>query len=704
MPYKKQIIFGICHAIVLIMIFLSGCGKEKEEGVDEKAFGVDFTQTQAIPRPEQVVCGRECVWAVTAVKGDCIYRLEYASGEAAAVEIPWQQEKEESLINIAQRDGTLYAQVYLPEETVFEIRKYVGGTWLKVTAFEAVDEEWQNLGSGLYVDSEEKVYLAGRGKVTRFGEEGKPEQEYRLGGDARFFLENEEGVVECVAVTKKGIALYCLQEDQAEKQWDLEAYTLRPVGLTGSDEGLLCLATEEELLFVDKGSGRLLARSDLTACGVSSVLAGTYDPQEESLRLYGKESGGNLCYSLLSHRDNFGEQRAELVYGTMRYMGVTEEVQAAIMEFNRTNEDYYIKIRNYNTMRGPEDQEWNWWDDLLRLQADMAGGNAPDLIEMAGLGRYKSYAGNGYLEDLTPYLEQSPYGDDLIWNVLNGFKVNGGLYLMTPHFAVSGVVINPEYAGMAEQWNTGALYEMIEINQWEKSLYIGSRNPSYLLEYLMRGMLNDFVDWEKREASFETEEFLKILALCRESGKWAGTDLPSGEYRELQEGLLVGEAYLYSYSAYLNYVDVFGRQCRVYGFPNAAGQVYGVHMQSDSCAIYAGSRHKEGAWAYIESLLGETNQMGSGYEFPICGSWLKALEKTERKDVIIVNHLEEQLTEAQIQMINDVIYQGEFVYMEVDSYIRSILQEEAAAYFAGDKTAEETARVIQSKVQLILEE
>lgn len=78
--------------------------------------------------------------------------------------------------------------------------------------------------------------------------------------------------------------------------------------------------------------------------------------------------------------------------------------------------------------------------------------------------------------------------------------------------------------------------------------------------------------------------------------------------------------------------------------------------------------------------------------------------KTERKDVIIVNHLEEQLTEAQIQMINDVIYQGEFVYMEVDSYIRSILQEEAAAYFAGDKTAEETARVIQSKVQLILEE
>lgn len=128
MPYKKQIISGICHAIVLIMIFLSGCGKEKEEDVDEKAFGVDFTQTQAISRPEQVVCGRECVWAVTAVKGDCIYRLEYASGEAAAVEIPWQQEKEESLINIAQRDGTLYAQVYLPEETVFEIRKYVGGT------------------------------------------------------------------------------------------------------------------------------------------------------------------------------------------------------------------------------------------------------------------------------------------------------------------------------------------------------------------------------------------------------------------------------------------------------------------------------------------------------------------------------------------------------------------------------------------------
>ena len=38
MPYKIQIIFSICHAIVLIMIFLSGYGKEKEEDVDEKAF------------------------------------------------------------------------------------------------------------------------------------------------------------------------------------------------------------------------------------------------------------------------------------------------------------------------------------------------------------------------------------------------------------------------------------------------------------------------------------------------------------------------------------------------------------------------------------------------------------------------------------------------------------------------------------------
>ena len=95
---------------------------------------------------------------------------------------------------------------------------------------------------------------------------------------------------------------------------------------------------------------------------------------------------------------------------------------------------------------------------------------------------YEPFVNNGYLENLRSYLEQSEYKDDILWNVLNAYEVDGGLYLLAPQFYFFGVLIHPEYACPLEEWNTDTFLSMIEENGWEKNIYnVYQSNPLSLL-------------------------------------------------------------------------------------------------------------------------------------------------------------------------------------------------------------------------------
>lgn len=63
-----------------------------------------------------------------------------------------------------------------------------------------------------------------------------------------------------------------------------------------------------------------------------------------------------------------------------------------------------------------------------------------------------------------------------------------------------------------------------------------------------------------------------------------------------------------------------------------------------------------------------------------------------------------KMSEAEFQIIEDVVANGKFVPEDADEDIWEIVQEAAAAYFAGDKSAEEAAHIIQSRVGLMMAE
>ncbi len=690
----------------LLALVLSACGKKENEEIQEKAFGIDHSEELAVQRPEQVICGSENAWAITTVKDDFIYKLAFGTGGAGLEKMEWKiEEGDYSIINIGEQNGTLLAEIHNKEKNTFEIRKcHAGGEWSNVMSIKAEDKgSYAAVGSGFFMDSNGNVYLVSGNTVMRFDGDGKQTYTYELRGNISFFQENNEGYVECVVADTNVIILYELIGNKAEKKWTLEVSAGQVHGIQSNDEGTLCLATNEDILFLDRETGALLSRTNLVRLGVASVVAGYHDVDEGTLQLYGsvRNSGESLRYSLLSERDAFTEQRMELVYGMVGETndGATSSIWNAITTFNQENQDYYVTIKKYGG-----------WFDMERLHADMAAGDGPDIIDMTYSNYYDSYVKNGYLEDLSPYLEQSQYKDDIIWNVLDAYRIDGGLYLFTPKFQLKGILIHPEYEAFVEEWNMETFLDLIEKNNWDKDIFGAVGDPESLLSYMLCGRQEEFINWEQKTVAFETEEFMDMLVLCKEYAEADWSDhmefetYEESEWNTLCKGVkLTAEFYFY-----LSNVYTYGREYQIYGYPTLSGQTYGITTSGDSCAIYAGSKQKEGAWEFIESLLWESNQkfmdiVEAG--FPIRKSILKEKAVAAKSETLRTNNRETlTINDQEISIQEDIIYNGQLSRVLIDPVIMSIIQEETAPYFTGDKSVQDVAHIIQSRVKLMVGE
>ena len=160
------------------------------------------------------------------------------------------------------------------------------------------------------------------------------------------------------------------------------------------------------------------------------------------------------------------------------------------------------------------------------------------------------------------------------------------------------------------------------------------------------------------------------------------------------------------------------------GVGNALGLPYGYAMSS-RCA------DKEGAWAFLRSFLTQEYQEDNGWYLPtnrkVFEEQLKVAmtveyETDENGNQVLdengepvprskaTNWLEDgttqevyALTQEQADMIRELAETTTKV-SESNASILKIVSEDAGEYFRGNKTAEETAKLIQSKVNIHVNE
>lgn len=60
--------------------------------------------------------------------------------------------------------------------------------------------------------------------------------------------------------------------------------------------------------------------------------------------------------------------------------------------------------------------------------------------------------------------------------------------------------------------------------------------------------------------------------------------------------------------------------------------------------------------------------------------------------------------DSEIAIFENIVYHGNLRRVSIDPDIWSVIYEETAPYFDGDKSAEDMAQIIQSRVEIILQE
>ncbi|MBQ8951745.1 MAG: extracellular solute-binding protein [Eubacterium sp.] len=397
------------------------------------------------------------------------------------------------------------------------------------------------------------------------------------------------------------------------------------------------------------------------------------------------------------------------------------DLKQAVMDFNKAHTDIRIDIVEYMTEEDP----------MEKMSADIAAGNIPDLYDTSyGIGNMSltQAAQKGLLEDLTPYIEKDAdiSEDDFIDSVINAAKIDGKLYYIPAQFAIMTMLASKKDVGDKTGWTFDEMKQYIDSKPEDVRLF-EDNSKSTILMYLTYTCLPQFVDFEKNECNFDSDDFKSLLELAnRGVNDEAQMDMEMGWTEDIQNGKQLFIVGTISPDFWAIYDSIYNGDAACIGFPDPErkgtyAQFLGSIGMSQACS------DKDLAWEFIKFNVSR-EQMGKSYSKGMTGGmptrkdmfelYLKAQMTTESYTDEFGNNIEpvsggigmgnisvdlKPITEAEAQQFRDLTDAVSRSW-ETDESIFNIIDEESKAFFAGDKSADETAKTIQNRASTYLNE
>ena len=419
----------------------------------------------------------------------------------------------------------------------------------------------------------------------------------------------------------------------------------------------------------------------------------------------------------------------------MAVLEVDSRMQDMLIKFNRSNEKYRIEIVDYSEYNTEKD---GWDAGTTKLNTEILSGNVPDILCLKNL-NYTQLAAKGILEDLYPYIDSDPQLDrgDFFPNVLKAMEVNGKLCQTVPSFYINSAIGASSVVGDEPGWNyeqfNAALSGMQERVPECTAFDMYVTRPDILRTCLALDM-TDFVDWESGEVSFDSEQFIQLLEFAKsfpsefdwENYTYAEADDISSRLSQGRQMLVETYAYSIDDMFYNNYAPYLGGKVTYIGYPTLHGTGNMIGLAEASYGISSKSAYKDVAWDFLRSYFTrEYQEDGYNLSSRIDIFEAKAKEAAEiqyQKNSDGSFRLDEDgekiplargykpdgteiytLTPEQIQQIRTLVESTTKV-ADYNEEILDIVSEQAAPFFAGQKTAQEVAKLVQSKANIYVNE
>ena len=450
---------------------------------------------------------------------------------------------------------------------------------------------------------------------------------------------------------------------------------------------------------------------------------------------------------------------------TFACMYLDWNMRDAIVKFNRASNTHRIVVRDYSEYN--TDDDYNAGIQKLNTEM-LSGKLPDMIDINTYSRPVEQYAAKGFLTDLYELIDADAdlSREDFVQPVLKALEsADGKLYQLPSTFAVSTAIALDKVAGDYDTWNLAAVKDAMTKLQDGASVFDVYRTKSDILQTCISRNIDAFVDWENGSAHFDSDEFKALLEFANqfpETYDWENAtdeENDSAQNRMNSGKQLMTDMYVSSFEDMLYHLTGYNGGVKFVGYPSEDGTSNHTFQIDGSIAISSTCADKTAAWNFMKQFLTEDYQSGSNvWNFPINqkafdqkmkdamteeyqtdengnvvkdengnpiripkmtyyttdaggGVAFAATTETAASTVVIGGSGVNEdgsisiyaMSQEQADQILDLINATTAVY-GYDESILNIISDEAAAYFAGEKSLDDTANMIQSRVNLYVAE
>ena len=430
---------------------------------------------------------------------------------------------------------------------------------------------------------------------------------------------------------------------------------------------------------------------------------------------------------------------------TLASDGLDWNVRRELIRFNRASETTRIELLDYSQYDNYEtDYDENGYGEnggMTKLRTEILSGKMPDILDLARM-PVRQLAAKDLLLDLYPLLDADPElsRNDIFPNVLRALEIDGKLSMISSGFYIQTCIGAKRVVGDKPGWTYRQLNEALATMPEGCSVFSVGMTRDTILDIMMELDLGQFVDWKTGKVSFDSQAFVDLLNFIKsfpaafdwEKYEWTEDD---SDYNRIREGrqLLLNYG-LSGFSDLGTYESVFGGpdSFTFIGYPTSEG--VGNLLRIDSgFAISRDCKDAQAAWQFLRTLLTEKYEEDNVYNFPVNRN---VFEK-QKKDAMTPTYVKDEdgnilldpetgekqmetkgwsvdfetmedipiysYTAEQIAVIEQVIASTDRV-PDSNKALVDIVREQAQAFFAGQRSAEEVAKLVQSKANIYVNE
>ena len=452
---------------------------------------------------------------------------------------------------------------------------------------------------------------------------------------------------------------------------------------------------------------------------------------------------------------------------TFACMYLDWNMRDAIVKFNRASNTHRIVVRDYSEYNTDDDytagiQKLNT-EMLSGKLPDMIDINTYSMpIEQYAA---KGFLTDLYeLIDADADLSRESF----VQPVLKALEsADGKLYQLPQTFAVDTAIALDKVVGEYDTWNLAAVKDAMTKLQDGATVFDVYRTKSDILSTCISRNIDAFVDWENGAAHFDSDEFKALLEFANsfpDTYDWENADeedQDSAQNRMNAGKQLMSSFYVSSLEDILYQLTGYNGKVKFVGYPSEDGTSNHAFQIDGAIAISSTCADKTAAWNFMKQFLNEEYQSSYNiWSFPInqaaFDAKLKEMMTEEYQTDDNGNVMKDDngnpiripkvtyytdgngtmtgystgnggvavmqasadgsvemgengevnvyaMTQEQADEILGLINATTAVY-GYDESILNIISDEAAAYFAGEKSLDDTANMIQSRVNLYVAE